>query len=187
MAILLAAPAWAGTLLIETQVAAEVQTGGLTLAHTYGPGRVSVPDIAAGTKVFDVYRSGNHQAIEIEVPETGRVRLLVGTETLLTDTPPESPADAAPPVLELRAVQGEKFSLILNGERKGVFSSHEPIRVADLGPGEHTLELRTTDNLTVWVRGSLSLRPGDEVVVQAAEGRMVEVYGRTGVWKPKGG
>ena len=50
--------------------------------------------------------------------------------------------------------------------------------------GEHTLELRSSDLLVIWLRGTLYLQPGDDLNLQVSEGRMLEVFGRPGAWQP---
>ena len=116
-------------------------------------------------------------------------RLLIGDDTLSLDAAPDR-ADAAeegaPPRVELRAAEGEQFSLIVDGERVAVFSSAQPLVLETLAPGDHAIEIRSADQTVVWLRGTLELRPADALVISVTEGRMAEVFGRAGAFRPGG-
>ena len=160
---------------------------GLPVVRTYGAGSVSLPDVAAGPQKLVVYRNGDAQTIEVEVPDQGRVRLLVGAESLETDRPPalgDAEAEGPPPVLELRGAKGQRFSVILDGRRHSVLGPDRPARLEGLDVGPHSIELRSADNLTIWARGTVDLQLGDEVALGIQEGRPVEVFGRADAWQP---
>ena len=186
---LLLAASWgsaahAGTVVVQTTVATEVSLDGLPVVRTYGPGTVSLPDIPAGEQRFTVFRDGRGLPVTVRVPESGRVRLMVGQQEVTTDTPPPAPADAGPPpVLELRGKAGQRFSVILDGERLAVLGPDRPLRLETLEAGPHRIEFRSPDNLTIWARGSLDLRPGDDVALSVAEGLPVEAFGRADAWQ----
>jgi hypothetical protein len=178
------ATAHAGTVVVQTTVATEVSLDGLPVVRTYGPGTVSLPDIPAGDQRFTVFRDGHGLPVTVAVPETGRVRLMVGQQEITTDTPPPPAAsEGPPPVLELRGKAGQRFSVILDGERLAVLGPDRPLRLESVAAGAHTVEFRSPDNLTIWARGSLELRAGDDVALSIAEGRPVEAFGRTDAWQ----
>jgi hypothetical protein len=180
---LVAAAAYAGTVLVSTTVPVEVRLDSVPIVQTFGASDVTLPNIEAGRKVFTVYRDGKALPIEVMVPEDGVVRIRVGSESLDTDRPTTTVKEGAP-TLELRAANGQKFGVTLDGKRLAVVSYHQAVKIETLGAGEHTLEVRTPDNLTVWVKGTLDLENGDELVLTLQEGRMAEVFGRSQAWIP---
>jgi hypothetical protein len=153
------------------------------IVQTFGASDVTLPNVEAGRKVFTVYRDGKAFPIEVMVPDDGVVRIRVGAETLDTDRP-TAPVKQGDPTLELRAFDGQKFGVLLDGKRTAVVSYHQALKIETLGPGEHTLEVRSPDNLTVWLKGTLDLEKGDELVMTLQEGRMAEVFGRSQAWIP---
>ena len=159
---------------------------GLPVVRTYGPGSVSLPDVAAGPQKLVVYRNGDAQTIEVEVPDQGRVGSSWGgvpgdgSSSGLGDAEAEGP----PPVLELRGAKGQRFSVILDGRRHSVLGPDRPARIEGLDVGPHSIELRSADNLTIWARGTVDLQLGDEVALGIQEGRPVEVFGRADAWQP---
>ena len=179
-----ASAAHAGTVRVETTVATEVRMAGVPIVKTYSAGTVSLPDVAPGLHDFEVYRYGKARSISIEVPETGTVRLMVGEDTLSTDTPPPAESTTAP-VVQLKATTGQRFSILVDGKRSALLHADRPLMFDHLGPGAHEIEVRSIDNLTVWTRGTLDLQPGDELQLVIAEGRLPEVFGRAEAWRPK--
>ena len=179
-----AGPSEAGTVRVETTVATEIRLATIPVVKTYGAGTVSLPDVAAGLQEFEVYRYGKARSIRVDVPETGTVRLLVGEDTLTTDTPP-TPDAAEHPKVRLTAAPGERFSILVNGDRVALLHDDQPLLLDALPPGNHRLEVRSIDNLTIWTRGTLSLEPGDDLQLKISEGRLPEVFGRAEAWRPK--
>jgi hypothetical protein len=59
--------------------------------------------------------------------------------------------------------------------------------LSELGPGTHSVEIRTEDNLVIWARGVVELKPGDQIVLMLSEGRPVTANGRTGAWRATAG
>ena len=180
---LLVATAHAGTVLVSTTVPVEVRLDTVPVVQTFGASDVTLPNVEAGRKVFTVYRDGKALPIEVMVPDEGTVRIRVGAESLDTDTPATTAKEGVP-TLELRAVNGQKFGVVLDGKRTAIVSFHQALKLETLGVGEHTLEVRTPDNLTVWLKGTLDLEKGDEIVMTLEEGRMAEVFGRSQAWIP---
>jgi hypothetical protein len=176
--------AFAGTVVVSTTVPVEVRLDSVPIVQTFGASDVTLPNIAAGRKVFTVYRDGKPMPIAIEVPEgDGIVRIRVGAESLDSDKP-SIVAKEGEPTLELRAANGQKFGVVLDGKRTAVVSFHQALKIETLGVGEHTIEVRTPDNLTVWIKGTLDLELGDAIVLTLQEGRMAEVFGRAQAWIP---
>ncbi len=181
--ILMYFPSHAGTVRVETTIAAEVYMNGIPVMTTYGAGTVSIPDMPAGVHTLEVFRFGKPRNINISVPETGTVRLLIGEDTLTTDTPPAD--GATPPTVRLVATPGQQFSILVDGKRVAVLQADLPLALDHLGPGTHSLEVRSADNLTIWVRGTLDLEPGDDLRLTLTEGRLPELFGRAEAWRPR--
>jgi len=179
-----ASTAMAGTVRVETAVATEVQLEGLPVVKTYGAGTVSLPDVPAGVHAFEVFRFGNSRSVTVQVPAEGTVRLLIGEETVTTDTPPPSTKGELP-VVRFEAAQGQRFSIVVDGKRVALLQPGQPVLLEALGVGHHDLQIRSMDNLTVWARGSLDLQPGDDLRISLAEGRLPEVFGRPEAWRPR--
>lgn len=184
MCLFCAGVASAGTVRVETTVATEVRMAGVPVVKTYSAGTVSLPDVEAGQHAFEVFRFGKARSITVDVPETGTVRLMVGEESLTTDTPPADPSANAP-VVRLKATTGQRFSILVDGKRSALLHADRPLMFDHLPPGAHELEVRSIDNLTIWARGTLDLQPGDELELIVAEGRLPEVFGRAEAWRPK--
>jgi hypothetical protein len=99
-------------------------------------------------------------------------------------TTPPAPAPDPSPVVQLKASPGQRFSVILDGSPVGVVGPGTPMVLSDLAPGRHTAEFRTEDNLIIWARGILELKPTEELILTLSEGRPVMATGRTGAWRP---
>ena len=177
----------AGELVVQTTLAAEVLVDGLRVAQTYSAGTVTVKEIAPGERQVMVFRGGEPASLTLDMPEEGTVRLRIGESLLETDHPVAKvpgDADAAAPTVELRATAGQSFRVIVDDEDMGALSSDRPLSLGDLGAGSHSLQLRSADRTVIWTRGTLDLQAGDQIVLHAREGRMLEVFGRPDAWKP---
>ena len=176
-------PVLAGTVLIETDGAMEVQHGGVTIARATGPGTLNLGEMAAGPAVLTVIREGKSPVeTTVNVPEEGHASLTLKGKTLSVDGTAHEIDELPPPVVVLRGAEGQRFSVIIDGKRRGVLNGE--LAIEDLKPGVHTLEFRTEDNLVIWARGRLDLQPADTVSLTISEGRTVEVGGRTSAWQP---
>ena len=103
---------------------------------------------------------------------------------LTTETEAVVTSDAPPPMVIVRPVEGQSFSLILNGQTRTAIT--EETVIDHWGPGVHTLEVRSGDNLTVWARGDLTLAAGQSVVIRLEAGRPLDAQGAEGVWRSGG-
>jgi len=175
--------ALAGTVEVQTTTAAEIHLNGVEILRTYGPSTALLSEIPTGEQVFVVYRAGEGSPIEVVVPEEGTARIRIGESSLETDQHAEV-AEGPPPKVSLRSADGQAFTIIIDGHRLGALSPETPMALDMLPIGTHTLEVRSTDMLTVWLRGSLVLQPGDDLRLDISEGRMAEVFGRPEAWQP---
>ena len=104
-------------------------------------------------------------------------------DTPAPQAPTEAPIPEPTPVVQIKASEGQRFSVILDGKPVGIVGFESPMTLTDLAPGRHTAEFRTEDNLVIWARGILQLNPTDELVLTLSEGRPVMATGRTGAWR----
>lgn len=168
------AGAWAGVLQVDTAVPAEIRMEGATVLRTFGP-RVAELDLAAGPATVEIVRDGVHKSVDLTLPVQGTVHLAVKAKGESVDASPVAPANAG--VLELHAAAGKTFTLLIDGDRVVVFGAAFPVTLPAVAPGNHLLELRSADQTIVWSSASVTVRAGDHVYVNAAEGRMLEVSG----------
>jgi hypothetical protein len=189
--LLLASALWsplaaAGDVRVVTAAPVEVHLNGVPVVRTDAAGEVTLRDVEPGERVFVVHRAGGQQRVPVKVPAAGAVRLDIGLDGATTDSPgaAERP-DAGPPTVTLVAAAGQRFSIVVDGARLGEVAPDAPLRLADLEPGVHAVQVRSTDQLTIWARGRLTLEPGDRIELHCEEGRMVRASGRDGAWKAR--
>lgn len=175
--------AQAGELLIEAEAAAEVQVGTTLLARTWGPARLRVVELDPGVAQLRVLRGDRTDLLDVEIPNEGAAVLRVAAQGLSTEPTEE---EGSWPVLELRASVGQRFGVVLDGNRLGVIGHAHPVRVEGISPGQHHLELRTDDLTVVWARGDLELKEDDLLVVTGIEGYAPLVSGRDGAFRLAG-
>lgn len=182
----LLASAHAGDVLVVTAVPVEVELNGLPVVRTDAAGEVTLRDVQSGERTFIVNRGDRREPVAIKVPEVGQVRLEVGRDEAKTDSPGDAkPPDAGPPVVAIVAATGQRFSLLIDGESMGVAAADAPLLLDALAPGEHQVEVRSEDRLTIWAKGVIRLQPGDRIELACEEGRMVRASGRDGAWKDR--
>jgi hypothetical protein len=181
----LSALARGGAVRVEASVATEVLLESVPVVRTYGPGTVTLPELPAGQHSFEVFRGGRAELITVDVPDQGEVRLLIGEAALTTDAAPTAPDPAVGPRVLLKAVAGQRFGLVIDGKRAGELHPEQPLRLDSLKAGVHKVELRSVDHLTVWARGELDLRAGDDLAITVQEGKLPEAFGRAGAWTAK--
>jgi len=101
----------------------------------------------------------------------------IGADTEIVSTVPVS----SPEVL-IQAQPGQRFTVVVDGQPHRVVGGETTLVLSELTVGSHAVEIRSGDNLVIWSHGTLQLIGGDAVVLSLAEGRMLEVQGRDGVW-----
>lgn len=177
-------PSFAGVILIETDGPMEVQHGGVTIGRASGAGSLSLGEMAAGPAILTIVREGkNPLQTTVNVPKEGAATLVLKDDTVTVDGATHALDELPPPVLVLRAGEGQRFSVIIDGKIHGVLEGEKAIE--DLDVGRHSIEFRTEDNLVIWARGHVDLQPNDAVALIVTEGRMVQTEGRSDAWTPE--
>lgn len=175
----------AATVEIHTTQPVDLHLDGRAAARAFGPATVTLPDVSTGQHRLTVYRAGDATDVPLDLSAGARLVLYVSAAGVTTDgtAPPPRP-DGPPPTVSLRATDGARFQVRVDGGPAFVLDPAQPLLLAGLPPGSHDLEVAREDGLVIWVRGRLLLLPGDALDVQVAEGRMIEVLGRPGAWQP---
>jgi len=173
--LLLLAPAWAGDIVVQATVPADIQIGTVPLAHTWGPVTLRITGVDAGVAGIRVLRGDKVDTLDVVVPDSGAAVLVVDKGAPSTH-PAEAPV--AGPMVELRAAPGQHFAVVLDGVRTTVVGEHYPVQLEGISAGPHQLELRTSDLTVVWARAELDLQADDKLVVTGQEGYAPIVSGR---------
>ncbi|MCB9759590.1 MAG: hypothetical protein H6739_07090 [Alphaproteobacteria bacterium] len=183
---LLVAPALATEVVIETAIPVRVALDDRVVARLLVPSTLSLPAVTPGPHVMIVDRAGVPERHDIDVPEDGRLRVIVsrGDLVVLAAPLPAAPDGVTTGSVELRISNGPAASVRLDGEPHAL-SADGPLRLADLPAGNHVLEVRSADRTSVWARGELEVRAGDELVLILSEGRAPECFGRPDAWHPQ--
>ena len=176
--------ALAGTVVIDAKVPVDLKQGGRSVLQTWGPVVASLPDIDAGPQVYEIVRGDKSVTTTVDVPPTGSVTLTIEAARAVSMPSGDPPPDA--PKVDLHAEPGFRFALVLDGQRAFAFGSDQAVRLERLAVGEHRLELRTADLVTIYNRGTLEVRPGDQLTLLVAQGRALDVLGRDGAWTAGG-
>ncbi|MCK6504558.1 hypothetical protein L6R53_14330 [Myxococcota bacterium] len=175
----LSSPARAGDLLLRTEVPVELSIGTTALTSTWGPATLRVTGLDPGVAGLRITRGDRTDVLDVRVPDQGAAGLTVradGVSAEAVDQP------EAPPMVELRAAQGQRFAVVLDGQRVATLGSTYPLRLEGLAAGSHRLELRTPDLTVVWARADLELQADDVLVVTGQEGYAPLVSGRPGAF-----
>lgn len=181
--------ALAGTLVVESLVPARIVADGQPLAQLYIPATVDFPAFPAGNHRISVYRGTVPEHLEIQVPEEGTVRVVVGTATLQAMGGPPKPAippqSMGPGRLEVRPDGDTSCTLRIDDAPAVLCKQGSPTCIQDLTPGERRLEIRSPDGQIIWVRGRVRLGAGETLVLGFSEGRAPEPFVTPGAWLPE--
>jgi len=173
----------AGELVIETELAVDLFVDGRPAAKLYGPGvlQLELPD---GDHDLTVYRGNGGEQLPVTVG-TEPTRVRIGSTLLEASAAPtvETPVDATTGNVEMRLVDGPAVTLIWEGEQHPIPRGGTLI-FSDLEPGEYRLEARSADLTYVWMRGTVRVEAGDQVVMALSEGHPAECFGRPEAWQP---
>lgn len=182
---LLLCSALAGDLVVDASVPMELRDGNKLVARTWAPAHLRLPDLNGGPHLLSISAGGSDRSLTAQMPDVGGLRLVVGTGAPTTEELP--PLATQTTTLELHATAGQQFALILDGKRTALFTGNSPLRLEGLAAGDHTIEVRSDDLLTVWARGRLTLPDKGKVVLNVDRGTPLDVLGPDGAWSPDTG
>ncbi|MEL6342589.1 MAG: hypothetical protein AAFV53_05615 [Myxococcota bacterium] len=176
---------FAGTVELQTTLPIDVRLDGTDAARTYGASTVQLTDVAAGEHTLTVFRAGVPEDLTVQVPTTGVVTVFISADALRLAAPviTIAPERTEPPKVVFQARGGDSFLVRIDGDDGQLLAPGVELKLDDLPAGPHALEITRPDQLVVWVRGTLTLQPGDQLQVLVEEGRMIQVFGRQGAWK----
>ena len=177
--------AWAGAVSIRTAGPCTVALDGVDLVDARGPGWFVVSDLPDGDIVLTITRGKDVGTAPVQLPAGGTRHLEVpGSGPLPTAA--TAPPDANDgPTLVLRPTAGQRFGVVLDARRLAVVGPRYPVAIEGLRAGEHPVEVRSGDWLTVWARGALVLEAAGAVALAAADGRPLVVEGPPGAFVPR--
>ena len=170
-----------GDLLVQASVPTEIHIDGFPAVELFREGEVRLP-LETGTHALVVWRNGNPEAFEVSVPAGSTdVVLVVGRTGITTNNRTQAkPAADADVAVELRVLDGVELLVVIDGQRYRVEpGSTLPLT---LKPGAHPMTVRSADGTVVWAQGDLVVE-GD-LVVQLSDGRLPEVPGGNGRFRP---
>ena len=184
--LFLSTAAVAGTVHFETDTAATVTHGGVTIARATGPGMLTLGDFPAGATHLEV-QPENRSAIRVSLtlPEQEEVRVKLSKNRVSSSTGNARAHELPAPTLGFRTEPGESFTVVIDGTQSHTLT--DQLLLDSLRPGRHTVEIRSPDRLIVWVRGTVDLMAGDAIVLGIAEGRMAVADGLHTAWTPSPG
>jgi len=180
----LASVAFAGHLVVDAKVPAEIWIGGELAGQVAIPGALSFEEPAGKVEVTVVI-AARPDKIEVDIPDQGEARVIVGRTGITTGEPQ---AHAAPPKdapasysVEFRSAGSEDMELTLGDQR--IPLAPKQVEKIDLAPGSYPLSIRNETGTVIWAHGTLDVG-GEGLVVQVADGRMPEISGPGGTFHP---
>lgn len=179
---LLLGTALAGELVVDSSVPVDVRARGASLISVLSSARVRVTDVPPGSQVLELSRGGKTQSLTVVVPDQGAALITINEKGGFVESGAAPPSPS--PSVELHAPRDQRFATIVDGERVVAWSGAYPVVLESLKPGARAIELRSTDLLTIWARGTLDLEPSDRLVLTVSAGRSMDVAGRAGAFRP---
>jgi len=182
LSLIFSQAATAGEVVLTTDTSVVVNRDGVTIARAAGPGQLSLGEFPPGKSMLQFVRTQARPVeAEINVPISGVLNLSLDGDTLNTQLGSQALTNGTPPIVVFRPQGDQKFSVVVNDTKRVAVNSEKALE--DLGAGIHRLEVRSADNLTIWAKGSLSLQPGDTIVLDLEAGRTVTALGHEKAWK----
>ena len=168
---------------MTTEVPVDLFIDGRPAAKLYNPGTLSL-DLPDGPHGLTVYRGDGAEDLAIEVGATPIV-VRVGSHLLEASEVPAKVVDpdATTGSLVLRLVDSPGATIVWQGERHRM-AADGSLSFDALPPGEYPIEARSADSTYIWMRGTLHIEAGDELIMALSEGRPPETFGRAEAWQP---
>jgi len=181
-----ASDAFAGPVRLQTDGPLIVEHGGVVIARADGDGELSLGEFPSGPTSLRFTRPDEPTiSATIPVANARPTTIQVSKTAIFVDGVPVTESDLASPVVTFRAEKGRVFSVVIDDTTRHALS--DTLRLDSLTVGPHSVEIRSADNLLIWVRGTLNLSAGDTVGLYVEEGRMVVADGRDPAWSAHGG
>jgi hypothetical protein len=170
----------AGQLVVDARVPTEVHVDGHPAVELFTAAVVNL-ELPPGKVNLTVYINGKPAKYAVDIPEKGSATLLVGRTGVTTGTSAAAPAGTGPQGVEFR-VSGASAVMVQVDNDRHKLSPGQSITV-ELTAGEHRLAVRDESGTTIWARGVLAVG-GNPLVVQVSEGRVPEIAGEGGIFRP---
>ncbi len=183
--LLFTSGAFAGTVRLQTDGPLVVEHGEVVIARADGDGELALGAFPEGPTELRFTRPGEPTiSATIPVADARPTTIQVSKTTIFVDGVPITESEMASPVVTFQAEKDQVFSVVIDGKSRHTLS--DTLRLDSLAVGPHSVEIRSPDNLLIWVRGTLNLSAGDTVGLFVEEGRMVVADGRDPAWTAHG-
>lgn len=164
-----------GELVFDARLPSELRVDGRTVAVLYATGTFAM-QAPLGPHQVVVITNGTARTIDVEVPRTGSVVVMVGRTGLTAGKRgPTLAEDGSVVPLDLR-VTGDRDVLVQIGEQRWHVNARGS-KAVEVPVGSHAMSVRSGNGTVVWATGTLDLTAAGPVVLQLTEGRMPEVSG----------
>lgn len=177
-----AAAGLAGELVVEAHQPAQVHVGGQPVAELYTASVLHL-QLVPGKYDVTVMVNGKPESLDVEIAAEGATTLVIGRSGITTGQAP-AVAEAVfdgPAKVEIRVSGGAGVMVHIGDTRHRVGAGE--VLVVEVPQGDHKMQIRDPAGTIVWARGTLQI-DGSELVVQVSEGRMPEVAGTGGTYRP---
>jgi hypothetical protein len=184
--LLFTADAVAVPVQLQTDGPLVVEHGGVVIARADGDGEMALGEFPGGPTALHFTRPDEPTiAAMVPLPDDRPSTIQVSSTAIFVDGVKVKEMELASPVVTFRAENDQTFSIVIDGTNRHRLS--DILRLDSLTVGPHSVEIRSADNLLIWVRGTLNLAAGDTVGLHVEEGRMVVADGRNPAWSIDGG
>jgi hypothetical protein len=179
----LMAAGWAGEVTVTVQGSARLMVDDRVLAEAWAPGSIRVA-VADGTHDVVVVVDGiEHRFPDRTVDAAHPLQIFAGRLAVTEGAPPSGDAatppapSAGPASVSFRGAGSARVLVQVDDARFWVDPGQSVARA--LSAGEHRISVRSSDGLSIYARGALSLRAdaSGALVVQVAEGTVPEAGG----------
>jgi hypothetical protein len=180
----LMAAGWAGEVTVTVQGSARLLVDDRVLAEAWAPGSIRVQVSDGVHDVVVVVDGTEHRFPDRTIDEAHPMRIFAGRLAVTEGVPDTATAataapapTAGPSTVSFRGSGSARVLIQLDDARFWVDPGQSVSR--SVSPGDHRISVRSSDGLSIYARGALSLR-GDAsgaLVVQVAEGTVPEAGG----------
>ncbi len=169
-----------GELVVDSRMPAEILVDGHQVGQLFMPARLEVV-VEAGVRSVRVYTNGTPDDIDVVVPVSGSVNLLVGRtglsigKTAATTTAEERVAAGPIPIqVRMNDTIGARLTV---GDKRYKVGAGQQLDL-ELIAGRYPISIQSHNGTVVWAHGTLVVDGPDPIVMQLSEGRLPEVTGK---------